>query len=297
MADVRSCLETEGPAYLLQAIRTLRSHTHDEPLVHIPAAPAWIDRHFPKVRRGLHPRPDLGQSVEPYKKWRADLLRAVARATGKRTEKEQRRAQEDGWRRLITAAKLHSSNGGIIHPASASLVASLADIARRGNIEPRELCGQGAVLDRLVGAFSGRNERAVARKALSFLDAWRFLPQFAAQLLAPMATLPRLRDGSALPHTVETIIRRLVETATASGDPIVGADAKTVSASTEAVYFAALRHHARVLGKASTEKHDPWSEMLCDLTWTRRSCSRMRQSWKVCGGPHAPRMSPPPSRA
>lgn len=165
MDDVRRFIEVEGPAYLLQSLRTLRSHTLDQPLSTIPADPAWIEQNFPKVKRGVHPRPDLDQKVEPYRKWRADLLRAVSLATGATAAKAELRARADAWAPLIAGTQLHTTKGGIINAASAPLVTKLSDIARRAEVEPWELADPDVVA-RLETGFAAKTDRRPLREAL-----------------------------------------------------------------------------------------------------------------------------------
>ncbi|MDO5604807.1 MAG: hypothetical protein Q4G25_06555 [Paracoccus sp. (in: a-proteobacteria)] len=265
MEDVKQYIEVEGPSYLLQSLRTLRSHTMDQPLTTIPADPEWIEHHFPKVKRGVHPRPDLDQKVEPYKKWRADLLRAVAMATGAKATKAALRAREDSWASLIEGAMLHTSNGGIIHKASASLVIRMADIARRAEVEPWELA-EPDVVARLETGFASKVDRDSLRRAFRFLQNWRFLPEIGAHLPeADLAEVPRLRDLTALPAHIDKAILDLAETAASSRDEVAEEDSRQVSDSTLAVYLAALRYHVRTLSDALDEPDKGFRNSFRDL--------------------------------
>lgn len=265
MEDVQRFVAVEGPDYLLQALRTLRSHTLDQPLSSIPADLEWIDRNFPKARRGVHPRPDLGQKLGPYQKWRADLRRAVERATGARAARDDLRNRDDAWMPLIAAARLHSTQGGIIHPGSASLVTRLADIARRAGMTPAELADPDAG-ERLESGMASQRDRAPLRQAMRFLETWRFLPEIGACLPdAPLIEIPRLRDTTALPRHVDAVLAGLAETAASGHDEVAGQDTRKVGDSTHAVYLAALRCHVRTLSTAPDEPEHGFANPARDL--------------------------------
>lgn len=86
--DVERHVKVHGPDYLLQALRTLQSHCRMAPLSTLAADLGWFLGEFPKSsRQNPMPRSDLGQGLEAYKKWHADIRRALAFASGARAAK------------------------------------------------------------------------------------------------------------------------------------------------------------------------------------------------------------------
>ncbi|MGP6090007.1 hypothetical protein [Antarctobacter jejuensis] len=247
MEDVLDHIDTNGPAYLRQALTTLVRHMHGTPLCALPADLAWIEEHFPRVKNGRHPRPDLGQKLEPYKKWRADLRRSVEIATGLRARKAALRDQVDGWAELLAAAKTHTVEGGLVHAAALSALLKLADLARSAEIDPWELANEDAI-DRLENALNVPQDRDTIRRGQRFLNDYRFIPELAALLpksLVPV--LPTRRDLQALPDHVEAFLAQLVDRASLERDDVAGEDSQIVTERTRQHYLSALRHHLRAL--------------------------------------------------
>jgi len=266
MQDLRVWLETNGPAYLLQALRTLETNTAGEPLKLIPADLAWIDTHFPKSRDGKHPRPDLGQSLEAYKKWRADLVRAVKKASGAEAEKTERRTRRDAWADLFQAGKLHTSSPGIVHAAALSPLNDLADIARRAELEPWDLADDD-VLRRLEDAFVKQDDLQSARRAQKFLNSYAFIPEIAELLpKKPVHVFPTLRQYQSLPTHIDAVLIEMVNRASVQADKVARKDSQTVKDCTRGHYLAALRHHIRMLPKCPPDPACDYSQPIADLT-------------------------------
>ncbi|MEY8842081.1 hypothetical protein AB9K41_23880 [Cribrihabitans sp. XS_ASV171] len=190
----------------LQYLTKLQSHCGGTPLALIFTGGDLLvefDNAFPKVRKGVHPRPDLPQDIETYKKWRRQCRKAIEVATGAANEKTALRARQDGWADLLAAIKLHSTDGGIVHTASASPVARLADIARRADIEPWQLADEG-VLDRLETAFACPRDLQIARKAQRFLNDFAVIPEISSVLpTEPVMIYPTRRERAALPPRID----------------------------------------------------------------------------------------------
>ena len=262
---VQDYLEAHGPAYLLQALRTLRTHANDMPLASLPATRDWLDAHYPKARRGVHPRPELPQRLAAYKKLRADLNRAFAFASGQRAEKVQHDARTDGWAELCAAAKLHSRDGGLLHGAEAGSLAGLADIGRRAGIEPWQLAEPQA-LAQLEAAFAAPRDRARTRRSLQVLRKYAFIPELAALLPdAPLPELAKQRARDALPAHIEAKIRQMVERASMGRDEVTGCDSARVGKTRRDVFFAALRHHLRHLPQCPAEPALGYTQPVEDL--------------------------------
>lgn len=253
--------------YLLQALRTLVSHCAGAPLSTMPADPAWIEEHFPKAAKGVHPRPDLGQSLKTYQKWRADLLRGVMKADGSEAEVKALRARKDGWADLIAAVQLHTTtHGGSIHPAALSPLTKLADIARRAGVEPRDL-DQDDVLGRLEQGFRLPLDRQAARDGQVFLNRHAYIPELAADLpLAPVVTFPILRAYAPIPEHIDAFLLEMVEKAAKREDKVMKKDSQTVKDSTKAVWLAALRHHVRTLPDCPAEPDLDYHRPITDLS-------------------------------
>lgn len=265
MQDVQDFLAANGPAYLVGALRTLKTHTNHEPLVRIEASVAWIDEHFPKVRKGVHPRPDLPQGIEAYKKWRADLRRAVMMATGATAAKEARKARDDGWAGLLAAVKLHTRDGGLIHAGAAGPVATLADIARRADLDPRHL-GQSDIFVRLENVFQTPAEMNAVRKGFKTLSSYGFIPEIAAALPeTPLAPPPPIRSRAVLPDHVDQAISRMVGVASMERDEVAGQDSLSIGDATRARYMAALRHHLRALPHCEVDPDLGYLDPVTDL--------------------------------
>jgi hypothetical protein len=219
-------------------------------LSEIPADLAWFLGEFPKsARQNPMPRPDLGQGLDAYKKWHADIRRALAFASGAREAKGGRDARADGWTDLLAAISLHTDDGGLIHPAAAGPVTRLADLGRRQGFEPWDLASA-EVLEKIEGGLAHCSERPSIRAAVTFLADHRFLPEIAALLPAEhlaLAVPPTKRDLSRLPDHVDAVIRNLVDLATLSVDPTNGKARRRVGQTTVDGYLAALRYHVRTL--------------------------------------------------
>lgn len=247
MADVRSILLLDGPAYLLNAVRMLQTHVDHIDLEDVPACFEYFDENFPKPRRGIHPRPDLTQNITAYQKWCSDIRRAIEITSGIRQEKVLRSQRNDGWKQLLAAIKLHSSNGGLIHAAASGPVTKLADVCRIAGLEPWDLCDM-AALKIMEDALQVAGDRPRLRTALAFLAEYSFIPEIGALLPENgVAQLPNLRGLACLPDAIEIILEQMVQKASSERDLVVGMDCPTVSDSTRVRYFAALRHHLRTL--------------------------------------------------
>jgi hypothetical protein len=214
---------------------------------------AEFDAAFPKVKKGVHPRPDLRQTIGAYKAWRRQSRRAIEIATGVAAEKAELRAREDGWAELLAAIKLHCTDGGIVHHAAASPVTSLADIARRGCLEPWHLADDG-ILDRLEAAFSCPHDLDVIRRAQRFLNDFACIPEIAAVLpTQPVPIFSPRRVHADLPERIDTFVEQLIERAAGTRDEVSGQDSDGVSTRTRERWRAALRHHLRSLPHCPAE--------------------------------------------
>ncbi|WP_421904995.1 hypothetical protein [Mameliella sp.] len=242
--------EGNPEGWRLQYLTKLQSHCGGAPLATIFTAGdllAQFDAAFPKVKRGVHPRPDLPQDIETYKKWRCQCLRAIEVATGAATAKTEDRARQDGWAELLAAIKLHSTDGGVVHPGSAGPVAKMADIARRAGIEPWQVAGAG-VLERLNDAFAVPDDLQVVRRAQKFLNDFGFLPEIAAVLpTEPVPVFPTRRECAALPPHIDAYLVQLADRAGSRRDEVMGEDANGVAKTTRDAWLAALRYHVRTL--------------------------------------------------
>ena len=246
MKDVQEVLAGTRSEYLLDAIRRLSTFVQMVDLSTIPADVEWLNEEFPEVRRGVHPRPDLPSKLPAYKKWRADLLRAVTIATGERDAKSRRKDRVDGWTGVLEAINLHSRDGGILYRSAGSPVSKLADLCRKLELEPWQLDDE-QTLARLKASMPAP-QLQIIRKALAFLQKWRFLPELAVALPAgPVRQLPGIRETKRLPEHIDAFIEELVAVAANELDEVMGADSRRVSDSTLNRYRAALKHHFRTL--------------------------------------------------
>jgi len=265
MQDAKDYLTIHGPIYLLQAIRTLETHTNYEPLSTMDATEKWVDDNFPKARKGIHPRPDLSQKIGAYRKWRSDLLRAVGIATGARKARKIRDALQDGWAEILAAVELHKKDGGLVPPASASSVASFADIARRAGLEPWELDGADTI-ERLEAVRTLKSDREVLKKGLTFLSTYGFIPEIAVLLPeTPLPKMPALRARAALPENIDAALVAMVDVTASVRDEVAGKDSSSIQQSTRDRYLAAIRHHVRTLPQCPAEPdlgyHQPITEL------------------------------------
>lgn len=171
--------------FRLQYLTKLQSHCSGAPFATIFAGADLLvefDQNFPKVKKGVHPRGDLPQDIETYKKWRQGARKAIEMAIGATAEKVELRSRQDGWTELLSAIKLHCTDGGVIqNPKRAIPVTKLAEVARRARIEPWELAIDGT-LEHLKGAFAVPDDREHLRRAQRFLNDYSFLPELAAVL-------------------------------------------------------------------------------------------------------------------
>lgn len=265
MADVVTYLEINGPAYLLNALRTLRSHLNDEHLSKTPACLDWIADEFPKAKSGVHPRGDLPQKLEAYKKWRADLIRAVKIATGEREDRALRDKSVDGWKQLLDAVKLHTGGIGILHPSRAVGLNSLADLARRNGVQPWDLSDQDTV-DRLDRARGGLLQRPTLSATLRFLSEHRFIPEIAEVLAAgPVALLAPRRAAKGLPSHIEEFVEQIIHRASSSDDEVLGQACLNVVQSTVDRYRAAIRYHLSCLPHCAPHPQTGYLNPISDL--------------------------------
>lgn len=254
--DVERHLKAHGPKYLLQALRTLQSHCRMAPLSTLAADLGWFLDEFPKSsRQNPMPRPDLGQGVAPYKKWHADIRRALELASGARGARTVRDARADGWADLLAAIKAQTEDGGLIHPGSAGTVKRLADLGRRQSFEPWDLATPDIVAT-IEDGLAHHTERAPIRSALGLLADHRFIPEIAALLPPadqPLVFLPTRRDLWRLPDHVDAVVRQLVAAASLSIDPTNGKARPRVAQKTIDGYLAAMRYHLRTLRRCAPE--------------------------------------------
>ena len=250
--------ENNPEGWRLQYLTKLQSHCGGTPLAMIFSKDDLLiefDAAFPKVKKGVHPRGDLRQDIETYKKWRRQCRRAIEIATGAAAEKTEIRARQDGWSDLLAAIKIHTKDGGVVHhPAAASPIAKLADISRRAGIEPWNLADDG-VLDKLEKNFVCPQDLQDARNAQTFLNNFGFLPELAAVLPDnPVPIYPTRRARAALPAHIDTYLRQLVERAAGKKrDEVMGDDVQSVANTTKLGWLTALRHHVRTLPDCSVE--------------------------------------------
>ena len=226
---------------------------------------AEFDAAFPKVKKGVHPRPDLKQNSSAYKTWRRQCRRAIEIATGAAAEKAELRAREDGWSELLAAIKLHCTNGGIVHHAAASPVTALADIARRAGLEPWHLADDGT-LDQLEAAFAYPHELNVARRAQRFLNDFACIPEIAAVLpTEPVSIFSPRRVHAELPERLDAFVEQLIKRAAGTRDEVSGQDSAGVSTTTRQRWRAALRHHLRSLPHCSAEPELGYTDPVTNL--------------------------------
>lgn len=252
----------------LQYLTKLQSHCGGAPLATIFSSDdllAEFDANFPEVKKGVHPRPDLPQKVETYQKWRRHCRRAIEVATGAAAEKAALRARQDGWTELLTAIKLHSTDGGVVHPASAGPVAKLSDIARRAGIEPWQLADAG-VLDQLEEAFATPADLQIVRRAQKFLKGHACIPEIAAVLpTEPVPIFPTRREHAALPPHIDAYLVQLVDRAGSKRDEVMGEDADAVAKTTKTAWLSALRHHVRTLPDCLAEPAVDYTQPITNL--------------------------------
>lgn len=256
--------EGNPQGWRLQYLTQLSSHFKGAPLSTIWSGEADLlaafDRVFPKVRQGVHPRGDLGQDIETYKKWRRNCRKTIEIATDAGAEKAELRARQDGWADLLAAIKLHTKDGGILHSGRASTATHLADTARRAGLEPWDLA-KDDTLAKLEAAMVHSSDRQTLRNAQKLLRDYGFLPELAALLpKEPVPVFPTLRESDALPDHIEAYLLELVENAAGELDEVSGKDSQVVGDCTKKTWLSALRHHIRTLPHCPT---DP------DLDYTR----------------------------
>lgn len=252
----------------LQYLTKLQSHSGNAPLAAIFTGGdllAEFDEAFPKALKGVHPRPDLSQNIETYKKWRRQCRKAIEVATGAAAEKAELRARQDGWADLLAAINLHTKDGGIVHHAAASPVTMLADIARRAGVEPWQLADNG-ILERLEEAFGCPLDLQVVRKAQRFLNNFACIPEISAVLpTEPVPIYPTRRERAALPEHIEVYLVQLVEHAGGTQDEVSGGDSDGVADTTKARWLASLRHHLRTLPHCPADPDLSYSHPVTDL--------------------------------
>tara|TARA_B100002049_G_scaffold152691_1_gene113812 strand:- start:7166 stop:9082 length:1917 start_codon:yes stop_codon:yes gene_type:complete len=253
----------------LQYLTRLQSHCGGAPLATIFTGVdllAEFDANFPKVKKGVHPRPDLDQDIEAYKTWRRQCRKTIEIATGVAADKAALRARQDGWTDLMAAIKLHCQNGGIIrNPRRAIPVTKLSDIARRAGVEPWHLADAG-VLDRLEAAFAAPGDLQIVRRAQRFLRDFACIPEIGAVLpTQPVPIYPTRREHAALPAHIDAYLAQLVERASMTRDEVSGDDSDGVTDKTRARWLAALRHHVRTLPDCPAEPALGYTHPIIDL--------------------------------
>lgn len=253
MEDVRASVGTSN--YLKQSLRTLQSHLGGMPLSLVPGTEDWFIETFPKPKGGIHPRPDLKQKIEPYMKWRQEVLRAIRLANGEAEAKKKRSYQDDSWKKLLDAIKLHSSGGGIIYKSAGGPVSSLADLCRTAGIETWDLDSETA-LKRIEDAIAAHRsaDRPVFRSALAFLEKHRFIDELQEALpKGPIVQLPTKAQKMELPEAIELCIEELCQRAATAHDEVVDRYKLAVGENRLNDYRAALRHHFRSLPRCLPE--------------------------------------------
>lgn len=252
-----------GPAYLL----SLSSAAPDN---HTPAPSAfkslldWFDAAFPKSSRNLHPRLDLGVTLERYKKVREGVRRSIRGCIGAYEARAARNAQQDGWAELLATLKPLTENEGPMDKRSFTLLKTFSDIARRANLEPWDLTED--MFDALEGAFVTSKERELTKKAFRTLNEWKRFVDFGD--LLPQTSIPapparRLAD--ALPPHIEARIDQLVSSAATRIDINTSKVHDAVSQETKNSYRAALRYHLKLLPYCPTDPDTAYDRPVSDL--------------------------------
>ena len=180
-----------GPAHLL-------SLSSDAPDKNTPAPRAfaslleWYDAAFPKSRRGLHPRLDLGVSLDRYKKIREGVRRSILGCMGAYEQRAERNALRDGWADVLALLQPLTEHEGPLDKRSFSLLKTFADIARRASLEPWQLTAD--MFDVLDEVFVTSAERELTRRAIRTLNQWSGIVDFNDLLPAtPIPPLPARR--------------------------------------------------------------------------------------------------------
>lgn len=234
-----------GPAHLL-------SLSSDAPDRHTPAPSAfqslldWFDAAFPKSGRNLHPRLDLGVTLDRYKKVREGVRRSIRGCMGAYEVRTARNAQQDGWAEVLAVLQPLTENEGPLEKRSYALVKSFADIARRASLEPWHLTKD--MFDALEDAFVTAQERELTKKAFRTLNEWSGIVDFDDLLpQTPIPPLPARRLADDLPPHIEARINQLVKMAATRIDINTSKVHYTVKQQTMDSYRAALRYHVKLL--------------------------------------------------
>ena len=120
LEHVRIAIKDKNPKdYRLAAFRRLETFLQQvgRPLL-IPASEAAINEIMPKVKKGIHPRPEFGCGLGSYKRVRGDLLNGMREVTGVKAQKKALRSVVDDWTQLRDAVAMHTVKGGLVHPTS-----------------------------------------------------------------------------------------------------------------------------------------------------------------------------------
>lgn len=252
-----------GPAHLL-------SLSSDAPDRHTPAPSAfqslldWFDAAFPKSGRNLHPRLDLGVTLDRYKKVREGVRRSIRGCMGAYEVRTARNAQQDGWAEVLAVLQPLTENEGPMDKRSFTLVKTFSDIARRANLEPWDLTED--MFDALEGAFVTSKERELTKKAFRTLNEWNGLVDFGDLLPeTPIPALPARRLTDALPLHIEARIDHLVSIAATRVDINTSKVHDTITKETKDYYRAALRYHVKLLPYCPTDPDTAYDRPVSDL--------------------------------
>ncbi|TNF13009.1 MAG: site-specific integrase [Rhodobacteraceae bacterium] len=252
-----------GPAHLL-------SLSSDAPDKHTPAPNAfaslleWYDVAFPKSRRGLHPRLDLGVPLDRYKKVREGVRRSICGCMGVYEARAERNALLDGWAEMLALLQPLTENEGPLDKRSFSLLKTFADLARRAHLEPWQLTGD--MFDALEEVFVTAQDRELTKRAIRTLNEWNGIADFKDLLPpTPIPPLPARRLADDLPPHIEARIDQLVKTAATRIDINTSKTHNTVTQSTIDFYQAALRYHVKLLPYCPPDPDTAYDRPVSDL--------------------------------
>lgn len=255
LEDIRIELRKRNPKdYRLRAFRRLETllGMKGMPLL-LPATEAGIREVFPKVKKGIHPRPDLDIQVENYRRTIGDVLNALRYITGEQAVNNARKAMIDDWTNVRQALELHTKEGGIIHASSLICMDKLIDLCRLAGLIPRDFAKKD-FLDVLVATCPTNRDYYSARNALKLLEKYRHIEEISACLPSlHVPQLPTPQSRKTLPEAVEDFIENLLINAYFRYDEILGKDVPLRTKSTIECARSALRYHFKTLLKCPSE--------------------------------------------
>jgi hypothetical protein len=252
-----------GPPHLL----SLSSDALDK---HTPAPSAfsslldWFDAAFPKSARNLHPRLDLGVTLDRYKKVREGVRRSIRGCMGAYEARTARNAQQDGWAELMAVLQPLTENEGPLEKRSYTLLKTFADIARRASLEPWHLTED--MFEALEDTFVISQERELTKKAFQTLNEWSAIVDF--DDLLPQTPIPPLsarRLAADLPPHIEARIDQLVKMAATRIDINTSKVHYTVTQQTMDTYRAALRYHVKLLPYCPPDPDTAYDQPISNL--------------------------------